>query len=188
MSIIPQNRPQCTRADVVAQFPAGTFKAGGLYVISARGYFSKMGQPGKNDRNKYDDMIGVLSDNVFVAFNGNADPASSKHPQGAPTILPGVYPVYQIDLHGGKYFAVCQRAGSVRVRRDKTGTTVHTGAFGINYHEGGNKSVGSEGCQTIPPGQFDEFMTVVIAEAIRIYGARNWHNGLITAAVCEWKW
>jgi len=49
---------------------------------------------------------------------------------------------YKIDLHGGKYPALCQRGGDVKVYRDNnkdrvfdmTPESIQTGRFGINIH------------------------------------------------------
>lgn len=61
---------------------------------------------------------------------------------GAAILVPGQYvDAYKIDKHRGKYEALCQRGGKVRVwrdgnrddRLDRSGTT-HEGWFGINIH------------------------------------------------------
>jgi hypothetical protein len=81
--------------------------------------------------------------------------------------------VYKIDLHGGKYKALCQRLGDVRVYRDanrdkildmKPGS-VEQGKFGINIHRaalnGSSIDVGqwSAGCQVFADSSdFDLFI------------------------------
>ena len=69
--------------------------------------------------------------------------------------------VYKIDKHRGKYDALCQRNGKVRVYRDSNKdeildhdpSTIDEGYFGINIHrsspKGESKNVGvwSAGCQ-----------------------------------------
>lgn len=79
---------------------------------------------------------------------------------GAAILQPGQYrDVYQIDSHRGKYQALCQRGGPVRVWRDgnmdgkldRTGRT-YEGYYGINIHRSSSTEstyVGaySAGCQ-----------------------------------------
>ncbi len=65
------------------------------------------------------------------------------NPNGAAILAPGQYSgVYSLDLHGGRYEALCQRNGAVRVFRDKdrdtefdmNPKTLDQGWYGINIH------------------------------------------------------
>ena len=62
------------------------------------------------------------------------------------------------------YKALVQ-AAPVTVQRD--GGVEETGWFGINIHRGGLRSVSSEGCQTVPPAQWNAFITLVESELKR---------------------
>jgi hypothetical protein len=90
--------------------------------------------------------------------------------------------VYKRDLHQGKYEALCQRGGNVRVYRDADGDRRHdmsddkidTGFFGINIHKAGRSSVQvdkwSAGCQVFAKSaDFAEFMDLT-EEAEKRYG------------------
>jgi hypothetical protein len=64
-------------------------------------------------------------------------------PKGAAILCPGQYlGVYALDLHGGRYRALCQRNGAVIVYRDGDKdrvfdlepSTIQQGSFGINVH------------------------------------------------------
>lgn len=64
-------------------------------------------------------------------------------PKGAAILCPGQYiGVYALDLHGGRYRALCQRNGAVNVYRDGDKdrifdlepSTIQNGSFGINVH------------------------------------------------------
>ena len=63
--------------------------------------------------------------------------------RGAAILSPGQYKgIYKLDLHGGRYRALCQRGGTVKVFRDgdrdhefdMEPSTLHEGMFGINVH------------------------------------------------------
>lgn len=92
---------------------------------------------------------------------------------GAAILVPGQYDdAYKIARHLGKYEALCQRGGKVRVwrdgnrddRLDRSGT-IHEGYFGINIHRGKGKGrterVGrySAGCQVFRNA--DEFAVMM---------------------------
>jgi hypothetical protein len=103
------------------------------------------------------------------------------NPKGAAILVPGQYlGVYRLDLHNGKYRAVCQRNGPVNVFRDGDRDkvfdldprTVQSGSFGINIHAhttptSGNKQsftdrvyAASAGCQVFQRmADFLEFRT-----------------------------
>ena len=79
--------------------------------------------------------------------------------------------VYKIDKHAGKYDALCQRNGEVKVWRDSNRDDVHDmigvpdeGWFGINIHKSSRDSVvvgkWSAGCSVFKrEADFNEFMS-----------------------------
>jgi hypothetical protein len=140
-----------------------------LFFFGIRGYYKKtMGDPAKNDRKIYDDAIGIYYKGQIYMFNGNVDPGAFK--KGIANLVPGIYSVYKFDIHEGrkeKYPAICQRYGTVTVLRDQT--KLDTGNFGINIHKGGNRTVSSKGCQTIPPNQWSEFYNTAKKFAIELF-------------------
>lgn len=109
-------------------------------------------------------------------------PSNSK---GTAILVPGQYRgVYAVDLHNGKYKAVCQRLGAVKVYRDGNKDTTYdynpgsidTGWFGINIHRSNetwtrNTIDGySAGCQVFnDPKEFAAFMRI-IEKSKTIYG------------------
>lgn len=65
------------------------------------------------------------------------------NPKGAAILVPGQYnSVYALDLHGGRYEALCQRNGTVKVYRDGdrdkefdfNPKSITQGFYGINIH------------------------------------------------------
>jgi len=105
------------------------------------------------DANSFDDDLGcawVNDDGLWTVeyWPGTTDPGTYwlENPSksaGCAILAEGQYlDTYKIDLHAGKYEALCQRAGEVRVYRDdsKDGkldldpSTIVSGYFGINLH------------------------------------------------------
>jgi hypothetical protein len=144
-----------------------------VFIIAFRGYYQDtMGAPGKNDRGIYDDCMCVVSDRVFMTFNGNTDP--SRFRPGIATLVPGVYP-YRRAKHGitthadGGYWAFrpatkneslpVWRDGDVRL--NGKGERMTSEGIAINIHKGGYNTTSSEGCQTIYPDQWDNFRDTV---------------------------
>lgn len=133
--------------------------------VGLRGYYAD-GQEG-NKRGVYDDAMFVvrLNDVGQIAecyrFNGNTDPSVFR--KGIAVLKPGNW-LYKIGIHGlskpanRRYRALVQ-AAAVTVVRDGKGED--TGWFGINGHRGGWNTTSSEGCQTVHPAQFGEFMRKV---------------------------
>ena len=94
---------------------------------------------------------------------------------GTAIMVPGQYrSVYKIDKHLGKYEALCQRAGKVRVYRDSDKDdildmepdSITEGYYGINIHKAGSNSSivnrWSAGCQVFKTsGDFNDFMSLV---------------------------
>jgi len=143
--------------------------------------------------NKFDDTMIVIYRNkskeweVFTA-DITTDPGLYwlEHPSnvdGTAILVPDQYRgVYKRDLHQGKYEALCQRGGNVRVyrdsdrdrRHDMSDKTIDTGFFGINIHKAGRSSVQvdrwSAGCQVFSHSEdFATFMDLS-EEAEQRYG------------------
>ncbi len=73
---------------------------------------------------------------------------------GTAILVAGQYRnVYKLDLHGGKYLALCQRGGKVSVYRDSDRdeildhdpATIESGYFGINIHRASAHSTEESG-------------------------------------------
>lgn len=96
--------------------------------------------------------------------------------KGCALLVPNQYrSVYKIDLHLGKYLALCQRKGEVSVYRDDNkdqildydDATIDTGYFGINIHRSNPSTQSFEvnkwsaGCQVFKKvDDFNDFMTI----------------------------
>jgi len=180
MKMMPVGKPQLSRAALAARLNAEhpSWKDYPITIAGVRGYYlDSMGVPGKNDRGIFDDAGFLLTPDVFLAVNFNTDP--SKGRPGMATLQPGFYPVYRFDLHHGKvstYEAICQRAGPVTLVRDGAPEVREvTSKSGINIHRGGFWATGSEGCQTVPPTQWDGFYALARSEALRLWGA-DWRK------------
>ena len=117
--------------------------------------------------NKFDDLIGLIQNDNVTWFTGTTNPGihwlknllSSK---GSALLKPNQYlDTWKLDLHQGKYLALCQRK-PVTVYRDSNkndkseeSNVTETGLFGINIHRA-NISVISQlndkwsaGCQVL---------------------------------------
>lgn len=102
---------------------------------------------------------------------------SPSNAKGTAILVPGQYRgTYKIDLHNGKYEALCQRLKPVKVYRDGNKDAVYdllpekidTGMFGINIHRANRDFARttvdqySAGCQVFQdPKNFNSFMTIV---------------------------
>lgn len=120
----------------------------GLYNINIVGVRSA----NKEVTNKFDDYLiveykdkknlkrkiwSITTDPGLTYIN---NPSNKK---GTAILVPNQYRgVYKLDLHNGKYKALCQRNGAVQVYRDDNKdsiydynpTTIEKGNFGINIH------------------------------------------------------
>lgn len=127
------------------------------FLVGIRGYYN----PGQNQRKIYDDAMFLVTPSRVYSFNANLDPGAFR--QGIANLVKGTWK-YKIGIHGlnkppSKQYRALVQAGPVKVLRDDRGFDY--GWFGINIHRGGYSTVSSEGCQTIPPGQYDDFLAKV---------------------------
>lgn len=144
--------------------------------------------------NRYDDAIVVeyKENNKLIrkiwsitTDPGNKFMTTPNNPKGTAILAPGQYcGVYKLDLHNGKYLALCQRNGSVKVYRDGNKdkeydydiNTIEKGLFGINIHRSNEYYTRSTidgysaGCQVFNnPKDFKDFIDIVKKSA-SIYG------------------
>ena len=147
---------------------------------------------GKTVTNLFDDTLTVSfkENGVWKYFEWKitTDPGRKAvleyhNPNGVGRLVPGQYRgVWKIDLHQGKYKALCQRLGNVKVYRDKNKdmtfneSVVQEGMFGINIHRSNPKTESeyvenwSEGCQVFKRVKdFDAFMAIC-RRAAKIHG------------------
>lgn len=109
------------------------------------------------------------------------------HPQGTAMLAPGQYKdTYEIALHRGKYYALCQRLAKVNVFRDYNRNAVldfyngrlDTGMFGINIHRarktGTTYTVDnhSAGCQVFQKVSEFNFFMKLCEKHRSLYGNR----------------
>lgn len=164
--MLPPSRPQKTQAEIAAMLAAHNL--GDFALVGIRGYYlNTQGKPGANDRGIYDDAIFLITPNAFAAFNANVDPSVFR--RRIATLKPGVW-WYKIGIHGlskpkSRQYRALVQAAAVTVQRDGAGE--ETGWFGINIHRGGTSTTSSAGCQTIPPGQWPGFFSLVESEMKR---------------------
>lgn len=181
MPIQPASRPAASRAKVLEAVKAMDLDRAKepLILIGVRGYYrDTMGRVGVNDRGFYDDAIFIDAPEAFVAFNANTDPSRYKPGAGKGTgkgmanLKTGVWRAHRIGKHKTQYPALVQLNGAVTVRRDGQPDYDDTGFFGINIHRGGVNGTSSLGCQTLPPKQWDAFISTVVDQAKRNFGAK----------------
>lgn len=134
----------------------------------------------------FNDLIGTVykeapeGDLICKAYVGTTDPGSYylKNPMnklGCAILAPGQYKGYKIDMHRGKYEALCQRTGTVKVYRDDNRDevidldldSIKEGMYGINIHKVTHsemvedKNKFSAGCQEIMnSGDYHEWMQI----------------------------
>ena len=163
--MLPPARPEFPRP--AAEKLLHAYGVTGPALLGRRGYYrDALGTPGKNDRGIYDDAIMLVTPNVYATFNANTDPSVTR--PGIAVLDLGVWD-YKLGIHNiskdprvHPHYPALIQAGPVRVVRD--GGHVDTGWFGINIHRGGLHTTSSEGCQTIHPSQWQEFIDTVTRE------------------------
>lgn len=192
---VPASRPRLTRAQMDAlllrSVGSGFLAAHPLIIVGVRGYYrDTLGKPGANDRGIYDDAVFIVAPEAFVAYNANVDPSGYRKGsgigarKGMASLKSGLWQAHRFGLHRGKYMALIQTGGEVTVSRDGDPPYEDTGYFGINIHKGSVGSTSSEGCQTIPAGQWDGFIATAMDQAKRLFGA-SWAKTTIPYLLVE---
>ena len=145
----------------------------------------------KKVTNVFDDYITITFKDEkgawqFYCWNATTDPGKKgvmefHNNKGVARLIPNQYrTTWAVDLHQGKYEALCQRLAKVKVWRDANKnllfeeTVTDEGMFGINIHKAGTDSTWvenwSEGCQVFKRVKdFNEFMKIC-KKAVKIHG------------------
>jgi lysozyme len=170
MNILPPSRPKLTESQARAMLKrAGVTDA--VAVLAIPGYYARtMGPTPGNDRGIYDDAMFIVTPTAFVSFNANTDPSIFR--PGIATLVPGVHR-YRPGRHGisrdrpGRIvsypaFRPATKGEQLPVTRD--GVVNPRPGVAINIHRGSRNGTSSEGCQTLPPDQWDAFHALLTAE------------------------
>ncbi|MBK8810693.1 MAG: hypothetical protein IPN69_08170 [Acidobacteria bacterium] len=157
-------RPKIARQDV-ERILAKRGVQDPVALVGIRGYYlDSKGKPGTNDRGIYDDAIILITPKICITFLANTDPSIFR--PGIATMRPGVHRYYK-GKHKQRYWALRLVGETVPVTRDgQTGTKT---GIALNIHKGCFRTTGSEGCQTIHPQYWDEFIELVY-DAMDDYG------------------
>jgi len=170
--MIPKSKPKATRGLIEAIIADQWRHTGAVGAIPAvclvgvRGYYSETFAPAGNNRSVYDDALFIVGPETFAAWNANTDPSAWK-PKVA-TLKTGIHwyrpGKHGISRPGGGYpaFRPATKNEELPVTRD--GASVPWPGVAINIHRGGRNTTSSEGCQTIPPDQWDAFHAVLMRE------------------------
>lgn len=177
MKVIPASRPKITKEETekIIKSKLGA-EAPSLVIVGIRGYYSKsMGATEGNDINLYDDACIVWGLDTFKTFNFNTDPSFvKKNGRALAKLNAGVYTFYK-----GKHRPNSPR-GYDALRPYPEGVVLDCTREGkpakcslTNIHKGGMNagSAGvtwSEGCQTLPPAQWDEFINLVYSKMTKL--------------------
>jgi lysozyme len=170
LAMLPPSRPKMSESEarkILRQ--AGVTDP--VAVIGRRGYYLQtMGNPTSNDRGIYDDALIVVTPDGIMTFNGNVDPSVFR--PGIATLASGVHR-YRPGRHGisrdrpGRIvsypaFRPATKNEQLPVTRDGVASNPRPGVA-INIHRGSRNGTSSEGCQTIPPDQWDAFHALVMS-------------------------
>ena len=133
-----------------------------LLIVGIRGYYSKSFGKEGNDFNVWDDGFLVYEEgNLIKTFNGNTDPTKLRVDDAM--LDEGIYQ-FQKGIHNSRVWGLRAYPEGVRLpckRQNSRGVWYKSLCSLINFHDPKGSSTGSEGCQTIPQPQFDEFRDLV---------------------------
>ena len=169
MSALPPSTPKLALAEV-AKIIQHHKVTDAVVLVGIRGYYrDTMGIPGTNDRGIYDDALFVVSPTHFSTWNANTDP--SVHRPGIASLVPGVHRYrkgnHGITRPGGGYPAFRPATPGEQLPVTRDGVVNPQPGIAINIHRGGRTTTSSEGCQTVPPAQWDAFYSALTGEMKR---------------------
>jgi lysozyme len=160
MAMLPTSRPKISRAEVETILTVRGVIVDECAILGIRGYYeNSMGKPNQNDIGIYDDACAVISPGSFKTFNFNTDPARSGRKLA---MLKPQRILYYKGKHRGKYDALRPFPEGVKLACTRDG--VDSLCSHTNIHKGGVFATFSEGCQTVPPTQYEEFINFVYAQ------------------------
>lgn len=194
-SIVPETRPRMSYGELMGKLASSGHAIDQakdpVLIVGIRGYYkNSMGVAGRNDRGIYDDAIFLVSPNFFGSYNGNTDPsrvrkgAGTGSGKGMASLRTGLWRAHRLGMHKGLYMALVQTGGKVTVTRDGNPDYEDTGYFGINIHNGGWARTSSIGCQTVFPGQWENFISATMDLSQR-YFASKWDKTTIPYALLD---
>lgn len=169
MAMVPGSRPKQTRDETLAILAAnGISVSDGVVLLGVRGYYKdSMGKVGKNDQAMYDDAIFIISPSAFKGFNANTDPQKAGLKKAM--LAPGKYQYYK-GRHKNKYNALRPYPEGISLPCTRDG--VKSMCSLTNIHKGGYSDTFSEGCQTLYPSQWNEFINLAY-EQMSKYGQKT---------------
>jgi hypothetical protein len=155
-------RPKIT-LDQALKYMKSAKESNLVYLIGIRGYYQDtMGKPGINDRGIYDDAMIIIAPGVYITFNANTDPSVTRPGIATLTFGRHLYKKGKHKISGPNPYPALRPATpdeSLPVTRD--GKDGIFKGIAINIHKGGINTTSSEGCQTIHPTQWEEFIKTV---------------------------
>lgn len=171
--IIP-NRPKITDAEtdklVNHYFSDGLPK---ILIVGIRGYFDKTIAPEGNNFNAWDDAFLVYENGTLLkTFNGNTDPTKLRSDDAM--LDTGIYQ-FSKWKHNGRVWGLTAHPRGIKLkckRQNSKGNWYSSLCKYINFHDPVGWTTGSEGCQTLPQPQYDEFRDLVYA-LMRKYGSET---------------
>lgn len=164
--ILPAARPRVPRSVAAAVLATKGLTAPEPAILGLRGFFRQAMSKGVDQRGLYECAICLVTPDSILAVNANTLPTGS-HP-GEAVLDCGTWS-YKMGIHNlskdpavHPHYPALVQAATVTVSRDGQ-TAKDTGMFGINIHHGSYTMTSSEGCQTIHPDQWEQFITAVKA-------------------------
>jgi hypothetical protein len=157
--VVPKSKPQLTKADALEYLKPYDLSKYPVILLGIRGYYKQtMGNPVQNDYGIYDDSIFIIAPEMFMSFNANTDPSVLNNKLAI--LKPGLH-LYRKGKHGisrpgGGYPALRPATQYERLPVTRGGKDDY--GVAINIHKGGWGQTSSEGCQTIYPSQWDDFI------------------------------
>jgi hypothetical protein len=189
--ILPKDKPKLAQDALRALITGIDRTLHPIVVVGVRSYYLSMGKGAAVTRDLYDDAIFLDTPNMTMNFNANTDPTAYRKGQGTgatkgmASLNAGTWYAHQFGIHNGEYPALIQTGGQVGVTRDGDPPYQDKGWFGINIHKGGWGITSSEGCQTIYPSEWPDFINNATSEAIRLFGADKYKAQIIPYLLIE---